>query len=304
MIAVKYILMPVLGGIIGYITNDIAIKMLFRPRKAIYVGKWKLPFTPGLIPQQKDRIARSIGTVVSAQLLNAETLRASVLSDESLNSLRIKILDTMDGFASNEDTIGAFASEYVGQETFEQAIAVVKRNLERVIVQKMTEADIGTTIVNRSMQKLREKLQERLNISFQAVLLNKDFMGQIEATIASAINDWVNTLAPDIVHTEIDRLSGELLEKRLCDLHQEHQQKIPQLADRIVDLYEKVLEENIEKMVQAVDIGEIVYKKVSAFDAVELENLIFGIMKKELKAIVYLGALLGFLMGFLNILLL
>ncbi len=50
------------------------------------------------------------------------------------------------------------------------------------------------------------------------------------------------------------------------------------------------------------DIGGIVCQKIAAFDAKELENLIFGIMNRELKAIVYLGALLGFLMGFINIL--
>ena len=30
---------PLVGGVIGYITNDIAIKMLFHPKKAIYIGK-------------------------------------------------------------------------------------------------------------------------------------------------------------------------------------------------------------------------------------------------------------------------
>lgn len=304
MITIKYILMPVLGGIIGYITNDIAIKMLFRPRKAIYIGKWKLPFTPGLIPQQKDRIARSIGTVVSAQLLNAETLRASVLSEESLNSLRAKLLDVMNGLAHNEDTIEAFVSRYIGQETFEDASTTVKKNLVRVIVQKIAEADIGTTIITRGMQKLKDRIQERLNFGFQAALLNKEFMSQIETMIASAINELVNMLVPDIVSKEIDRISEELLKKRICDLYQKHQEKMPQLAEQIVCIYEKILEENIEKLIRAIDIGGIVYKKVSAFDAEELESLIFGIMKKELKAIVYLGALLGFLMGFLNILLL
>lgn len=304
MSAVKYILMPVLGGIIGYITNDIAIKMLFRPRKAVYIGKWKLPFTPGLIPQQKDRIAHSIANVVSAQLLNAETLRASVLSDESLNAIRAKLMEVMNGLAHNEDTVRAFASRYIEESAIERTETAVKESLERVIVQKMTEADIGTTIVERSIQKLKDRLQERLNIGLQAVLLNKEVTGQIETVLASAINDWIKALAPDIVHTELDRISGELLDKRICELYQDYEAKIPQLADRIVDIYEKVLEGNIEKLVRAVDIGNIVYKKVAAFDAEQLENLIFGIMKKELKAIVYLGALLGFLMGFLNILLL
>lgn len=304
MIEVKYILMPVLGGIIGYITNDIAIKMLFRPRRAIYIGKWKLPFTPGLIPQQKDRIARSIGTVVSAQLLNAETLRASVLSDESLNAIRMRLLEVMNGLAQNEASVKDFVSQYVEESVVERTAAAVKENLERVIVRKMTEADIGTAIVERSIQKLMDRLRERLNIGLQTLLLNKEVTGQIETVLAAAINDWIKALAPDIVHTEIDRIGEELLDRRVCDLYQEHRDKLPEFADRIVDLYEKVLESNMEKLVRAVDIGGIVYKKVAAFDAEQLENLIFGIMKRELRAIVYLGALLGFLMGFLNILLL
>lgn len=49
----KIIVAPILGGIIGYITNDLAIKMLFHPRNSIYIGKFHIPFTPGLIPQQK-----------------------------------------------------------------------------------------------------------------------------------------------------------------------------------------------------------------------------------------------------------
>lgn len=300
MIPVRYILMPVLGGIIGYITNDIAIKMLFRPRKAIYIGKWRLPFTPGLIPQQKDRIARSIGHIVSAQLLNAETLRASVLSEKILNTLRTKITEFLDSFAHNEDTLEAFAARYAGQERVETATNAVLANLERVIVRKLAESNIGATVIDRGMQLLKE----RLGTGVQAKLLNKEFMGQIETSIASAINELVNKLAPDIIHTEVHKISRELLEQRMCDLYQKYQSKLPLLTDQIVSLYERVLEEHLDKLVQAVDIDRIVYQKIAAFDAEELENLIFGIMKRELKAIVYLGALLGFLMGFLNILLL
>ncbi len=69
----------------------------------------------------------------------------------------------------------------------------------------------------------------------------------------------------------------------------------------MISLYEKLLGDNLDKLVQAVDISGIIRSKISAFDAEELEKLIFEIMKKELNAIVYLGALLGFLMGFLNL---
>ena len=46
---------PIIGAIIGYCTNYIAVKMLFYPRKPIYLCGRQLPFTPGAIPKGKDR---------------------------------------------------------------------------------------------------------------------------------------------------------------------------------------------------------------------------------------------------------
>lgn len=39
----SYIIAPLLGGVIGYITNDIAIRMLFRPHKAKYLFGVHIP---------------------------------------------------------------------------------------------------------------------------------------------------------------------------------------------------------------------------------------------------------------------
>ena len=47
---------------------------------------------------------------------------------------------------------------------------------------------------------------------------------------------------------------------------------------------------------------KIVEEKIDSFDVMQLEDMIFGIMSRELKAIVYLGAILGFIMGFINLL--
>ena len=57
MLIPRFIVAPLVGGVIGYITNDLAIRMLFRPRKAVFIGRFHVPFTPGLIPAQQGRIA-------------------------------------------------------------------------------------------------------------------------------------------------------------------------------------------------------------------------------------------------------
>lgn len=70
-----YVSPPVVGGIIGYFTNDIAIKMLFRPYRTIYIGRRRLPFTPGLIPRNQERLAKRVSSTVMSSLLTPEELQ-------------------------------------------------------------------------------------------------------------------------------------------------------------------------------------------------------------------------------------
>lgn len=78
----SYVIAPLLGGVIGYITNDIAIRMLFRPHTAKYLFGIHIPFTPGIIPKEKGRIAEAVGGVISENLMNKEVLEIYLLSEK------------------------------------------------------------------------------------------------------------------------------------------------------------------------------------------------------------------------------
>ncbi|HIK45676.1 MAG TPA: DUF445 domain-containing protein [Leptolyngbyaceae cyanobacterium M65_K2018_010] len=75
---------PVVGGVIGYFTNDIAIKMLFRPYRPWFIGKQRIPFTPGLIPSNQERLAKRI----------SDTIMGSLLTPEELQNLARRLLQT------------------------------------------------------------------------------------------------------------------------------------------------------------------------------------------------------------------
>lgn len=92
-IQMSYIVAPFLGGVIGYITNDIAIRMLFHPHKAKYIMGWHVPFTPGIIPKEKGRIAEAIGGVISENLMNKEVLEKYLLSEDMIGKLREAVKD-------------------------------------------------------------------------------------------------------------------------------------------------------------------------------------------------------------------
>lgn len=72
--------MAFIGALIGGLTNHLAIKMLFRPHEAKYIGKWRLPFTPGLIPRRRDELAVQFGKTVTNYLLTPETFRKKLLT--------------------------------------------------------------------------------------------------------------------------------------------------------------------------------------------------------------------------------
>ncbi len=70
----QYLIPPVIGGIIGWSTNKLAIWMLFNPKKERRVFGIRIPFTPGLIPRDQIRIARSLGRLVEEKLIDSQEI--------------------------------------------------------------------------------------------------------------------------------------------------------------------------------------------------------------------------------------
>ncbi len=83
-----WILPPLLGAIIGYVTNRIAIKMLFRPLNPKRILGVRVPLTPGVIPRNRFDLARTIARMVSEQLLSPKALREQLDSPEFRDNLK------------------------------------------------------------------------------------------------------------------------------------------------------------------------------------------------------------------------
>ena len=67
----KYVLFPLLGTLIGWGTNWLALKMLFRPRKPVNIGPYKLQ---GLIPSRRNVLSGTIAKTISDELLSSEDI--------------------------------------------------------------------------------------------------------------------------------------------------------------------------------------------------------------------------------------
>ena len=85
------LLFPVVGAVIGAVTNQIAIKMLFRPYRELRVAGWRLPFTPGVIPSQREVIAHNIASTFEAQLLSSREIHSALTGERAQTLVRAKV---------------------------------------------------------------------------------------------------------------------------------------------------------------------------------------------------------------------
>ncbi|QAS51714.1 DUF445 domain-containing protein [Halobacillus litoralis] len=81
------LLMVGVGALIGGLTNSLAIKMLFRPYRAIHIGNYRLPLTPGLIPKRQKELAQQLGKMVVNHLLTPEGIRRKLAHPDFQNQM-------------------------------------------------------------------------------------------------------------------------------------------------------------------------------------------------------------------------
>ncbi|MFC7391660.1 DUF445 domain-containing protein [Scopulibacillus cellulosilyticus] len=103
-ILVHFVFLIIVGAIIGGLTNHIAIKMLFRPHKAIYIGKFRLPFTPGLIPKRQEEIAVQLGQLVMKHLITAESIEKKLKESRFSKTMTEQVQKEVNKWFETEQT--------------------------------------------------------------------------------------------------------------------------------------------------------------------------------------------------------
>jgi uncharacterized membrane protein YheB (UPF0754 family) len=301
----QYISGPALGAVIGYITNDIAIRMLFRPRTAKYIFGRRIPFTPGIIPKEKDRIAGTIGHSISENLMNKEVLEKTLLSDEMLEKIRLAVDEFFYTQLNNEETLEQFAAHYLTTEEISAMRESTCDEIAKLISAKLRDRAIGANIAHAATLHVIDKTRSSVAGKIKADRLLELISSPIETKLAQHINEVLNDQAPvmstKIVYTEADKLMA----MPMCELFKGHEQQLEQAREGIVSVYRTIISDHLPRILESINISRIVESRIQEMDMEEAEQIILSVMKKELRAIVWLGALLGSIMGtimtFINI---
>ncbi|MFM1654269.1 DUF445 domain-containing protein [Brevibacillus sp. B_LB10_24] len=95
----------VIGSVIGGVTNELAIRMLFRPYRPWMIGHFRVPFTPGLIPRRHKELGMQMGKVVENHLLTKDAVRLALGSERTERALQTWLTAFVEKWVSSPQSI-------------------------------------------------------------------------------------------------------------------------------------------------------------------------------------------------------
>lgn len=308
-INMNFIIPIVVGSVIGYFTNWLAIKMLFRPYYEKRIFGMKVPFTPGLIPKERERIAKNVGEAVGNHLLSKEVIQSKILSDETETSLRkmyyrklevIKREDKSLGFYLekanllkhiDEEKIGNYIFTNMDMEKIVDSIldkleANVKneenlKNIEEKIVIEMEKA-LKSKDLKRGLEKIyNDNLLKllRTDLKFEDVISNETFVN-LEIYI-NTHRDGISDFLKEIIDNPEIRIS---LRKTISKAVDDNVSRLitsfvstEKITEKIMNAIDNYVYDNKSKEDLAVIIGKLIdmlkQKDVSVLGHILKENL-------------------------------
>jgi uncharacterized membrane protein YheB (UPF0754 family) len=298
---INIILTPVVGAVIGYFTNWLAIKMLFRPHEAKYIGKYQLPFTPGLIPKERTRLTKKIAQTVQTHLLTPEVLTNELASvdrwklpditlGELLSQLGVTDLPGLakkiisDTWQNNEAAINVAIPDYIEKLRAGLAdnpqIDTQLENLVRTIIDNNFNRFIGIFIDHR-------KIYSNIKEGLFTYISNPEN----QTLIFSQLNEYAGVPLDNMIIKICDRVTGFRISEAQDFL----------TSETNAPVVKRIISEVAGYVARNINVSEMIEKKINELAVDEAENLVLSVVSRELNMITVLGGVLGFLIGLISL---
>lgn len=227
---INLITTPVVAGVVGYITNKIAIKMLFRP----YKPKWYTLGWQGIVPKTRPKLAVKISEIVGQKLLAhddflyalenndikakihnliAEKLKSLNAKDIHavirLSSLEDKIIDNKDVInkalnSAAKTVIDIFINKQIDINSFREPVfqLVKSFNLEKAIDEQLKKSIDTLLSDNKTLQEIlpsdilsrKQDLIEYLTITIMANIRRLGKNDKVKTVLAQKVVNFKDNM--------------------------------------------------------------------------------------------------------------
>jgi uncharacterized membrane protein YheB (UPF0754 family) len=306
-----WIIPPVVGAIIGYVTNAVAIKMLFRPLKEVRLLGRRIPFTPGILPRERHKLADSIGRMVEQELLTSEVLRERLARDEvregikdALGAYTDKMLakplsfyveeKAETSFPGDDLPLAELVSDFVNSDVFDSFLEEVIKNWALGPETSYSKDSVFETTDLSLWLKSRFRDLGGMLVPTARDLVKNGLVREIrnhargEPSFYKRALEGVIEKYPGLSLGEFISLGNA--KKKTVDLF---------LSEKAAD----TLDENVDGALSSVNVKALVSDRINSLDMLRVEKIVLDVMAGQLKWINFFGAILGALIGFVQVIL-
>ena len=288
-----YLLPPLVGAVIGYFTNLIAVKMLFFPHEEKHIFGHRVPFTPGAIPKGKARLAKAAGKIVQNDLFTREDISGKLLTEEVEKPLIDKVMSILD--ENIRDTGIVLTGSPEKYDKLEKSFIEL---LETKITDALLRMDIPALVRDEGRRVLREQAARN---GLLRLVVSDNLIDKAMKSVSDKMEEFIFMHAPEMI--------SEITESRIHDLGERTPLHVleqagydPEFVRKIItEAYRESVVNAVNSALKRIDVASIVEDKINSMSVEELEKGVLQVMKEELNMIVSLGALIGLLIGCINI---
>ncbi len=250
-----YLIPPLLGAFIGYITNYIAIRMLFRPLRPWRLFGLRIPLTPGIIPAKRHELAEKIGDMVGSHLLTSEDVGRALEKKSFRRDLQEAVAEKLGGFLDRE--LGPVASLVPAayRQRFRDLVELLRWKAVKAVFDYLESAEFEDRLRDYLRRKEDELLARDLE-SFLTPTRYENLRGHLDERIGAFLSsEGVSRGVGHIVDDKFEQwlsserpvrelLPADLLEVVLARLEKE----IPPLLEKFGGLlYDPEFRERLVK---------------------------------------------------------
>ncbi len=161
-------ILPVISAGIGWVTNYVAIKMLFHPRKPINLGLFTLH---GVFPRRKETLARRLGVIVEKDLFTPEMIVDKLNTEDNKAKLKTAVMKRINEFVDEKAVqFGPMLQMFGGDAIIDQIRTGMEKSVDDMIPKLME--DIGSNITSISIEQVvYEKVMDFSDEKFEDLLM-------------------------------------------------------------------------------------------------------------------------------------
>ena len=244
-IILNWVLPLAWGGLIGYLTNALAIRMLFRPLTRKYLFGIPVPLTPGIIPRRRGELARSIGRMVARDLLSTETLRERLDSEVFERALQEQFRNVREAIARKPLADLAAAVGGVGSvpgPAGQTGAPIDWPELVRRILEQMLRRLVGSRAFIYGVRSLVERLIDDLGARRLRDLVTAD---QLARLVAGGV---LPALTGSPVRVQVGNAVRHWLQRRRQENTPLHRLLTPDTVELLVALLQRNLPALLEAL--------------------------------------------------------